>query len=313
MNIFNFIIGEPSYAICVIPTDNRFPSAVVKKRWNYIRSEFKKLGVEVISYASDGDSRYFSVMKNMVNFGTISTVFDTSCPVNMTNENVVFQDTPHKTNNMKNCFMDKASNLRMGNFKISTTHFIILMREVPKNVHLLNESEVSNVDRMDFTVIHKIADENICSLLLQKVSNSAGTVEFLKILRNLLDAFTLPGLSASQRVFRAFYALFMLRIWRCWCMSSSDASLKNFVSYEAFVAIEINSWCLIKLIRQCRDKYGERAFQIHLFNSQNCEHFFGLLRALTSTFCTQVNTVQKSDKSFKRKKGSFFIFLFVLG
>jgi hypothetical protein len=26
-----------------------------------------------------------------------------------------------------------------------------------------------------------------------------------------------------------------------------------------------------------------------------------------------VSTVQKSDKSFKRKKGSFFIFLFALG
>jgi hypothetical protein len=121
------------------------------------------------------------------------------------------------------------------------------------------------------------------------VSRSNGTIEFLRILRYLLDAFTLPNLTPAERIYKAFYSLFMLRIWRIWCIKSKDANLGNFITYEAFVAIEINCWSLIKLIRLCRNTYGEKAFQIHLFNSQNCEKFFGLLRSLTSTFFTMIN------------------------
>jgi hypothetical protein len=65
--------------------------------------------------------------------------------------------------------------------------------------------------------------------------------------------------------------------------------MKNFVTSDAFISIELNVWSLLKLLIRCRDKYGKEYFLVHLMSSQTCENFFRLLRSLTATFCTQVN------------------------
>ncbi len=255
-----------------------------------MKSEFAKIGVNTISFASDGDSRYLKTMKNILKFGIATKVFSWTCPIDMTTLWIFFQDPPHKVNNMKNRFCNLAIDMRMGKYLVTVNHLILLIQRAPKNQHLLNASDLGNNDKMNYKVIIKMSNEKTLGALWEKVKEeSRGTIVFLRMLRNLLDAFTQEDMKVEDRVYKAFLVLMFFRIWRYYCLKSNDSNLENFVSPEAYQSIEINVWCLLKLIFLCRDRFGDRFFLICLMNSQICEHFFRLLRSNTSTLCTMVN------------------------
>ena len=48
--------GVPAFCLACLGTNNRFTSEHVFKRWQYIYTECKKLGITVISFGADGDS-----------------------------------------------------------------------------------------------------------------------------------------------------------------------------------------------------------------------------------------------------------------
>lgn len=45
------VSGAPAFILGIIPTDNKFTAITVQRRWSYIKKEFSKLGITVISYA----------------------------------------------------------------------------------------------------------------------------------------------------------------------------------------------------------------------------------------------------------------------
>lgn len=262
----------------VIGTDNKFVSATVKNRWKFITSEFKKNGIEVVNFSSDGDPRYLNTMRQLMSFGKMSLVFNVLCTIDLGVDGTTWQDAGHKINNMKAKFMDYASDLKMGNFMITVNHLQILIQKIPKDQHLLNDSDLNNQDRMNFSLVEKIATENIENLLQKNVNESQGTILYLRLLRFILESFTHENIPALDRLSKSFYVLFVLRLWKYWCFKSSNANMKNFITNESFVSMEINTWILLKLLILCRDKYGAEAFKVYLMNSQRCEEFFRTLR-----------------------------------
>jgi len=48
--------GVPAFCLACLGTNNKFTSEHVLKRWQYIYTECKKLGIVVISFGADGDS-----------------------------------------------------------------------------------------------------------------------------------------------------------------------------------------------------------------------------------------------------------------
>ena len=59
--------GAPSFCLGCIGIDNSFTAARVLKLWQYIHSELKRRGIEVINFAADGDSRLLSSMRAVMN------------------------------------------------------------------------------------------------------------------------------------------------------------------------------------------------------------------------------------------------------
>lgn len=277
----------------VIPTDNRFNTTSVKNRWNFIKSEFEQLGVTVLSYASDGDSRYFSAMKQNVNFGTVTTVFGHQCPLDLFgSDDIYYQDPPHTVKNMKNKLKDPASDLKMGFYNVTVNHLGNLLNnpQVPKNQHLLNECDISNNDPMDWQSVYKISNENLLKLLSMNVEKSQGTVEFLRILRMLLEAFVNKETPVLKRLYNAFFSVFVFRYWKSWILLNNHVKLtENFITAETYFATELNAFMLLKLIMLCRDKFGKHFFIVYLMNSQICEKLFRILRSNTSNLSTMLN------------------------
>lgn len=282
-----YVTGSPSFVLGVILSNNKFTATDVKNRWTHLVTSLESIGIQTISVSTDGDSRYFAAMKSLVNFGEVSTVYQLICPINISGCLLFIQDLAHKINNMRNRFYNLSVDMRMGNYLVSVNHLFLLLEKVSKNVHLLCASDLNNEDRMNFKVIYKITTNEILQNLFENVANSAGTIEFLRIMRFLLDAFMEEKLSVQQRISQAFYSLTFLRIWRYYC--TQTRSLDNFITRESYEATEINVWTLLKLVLICRDKLGPQFFQVTLLNSQVCEKFFRILRSNTSTFSTIVN------------------------
>jgi hypothetical protein len=55
--------------ICSFGTDNRFTSDDVKNRLKTIRAELETIGIQVLTYSADGDSRKMKVMRQSLQLG----------------------------------------------------------------------------------------------------------------------------------------------------------------------------------------------------------------------------------------------------
>lgn len=58
----------PAFCRAVYGTDNKFDHQPDLSRWNFIRSEAKKLDIEIIGYSSDGDNRCLKAMRILKKF-----------------------------------------------------------------------------------------------------------------------------------------------------------------------------------------------------------------------------------------------------
>lgn len=140
---------------------------------------------------------------------------------------------------------------------------------------------------MNFDVVKKIIADPVINLLQNHVADSRGTVIYLQIIKNILDSFVDKTLTPLERVYKIWYAVFTLRIWRCWIKEQETYSLKeNFISFNAYTSmcVEINAHNLIKLILKLKEENSEELFLPWIMTSQPCEKTFRAVRSLTSTF-----------------------------
>jgi hypothetical protein len=229
-------------------------------------------------------------MKDLCKYGELSVQFNITCPISMHSSSNVLQDPDHKNNNLKNRLCDQGIVMFMGAHRVTINHLENLIDNVPKNLHLLTKYDVSNKDKMNHRVIQKFASRAVLNLLKEKDrGTSDGTIQYLKMLKLLSDAFVKVDTPATTRLFNAFYCLLFFRIWQYHCLNSEDLNLDNFITPQSYQSIEINAWTLLKLIVLCRDEIGEEFFLIFLMNSQTDEKFFRIMRSLTSTSSTMVN------------------------
>lgn len=141
-------------------------------------------------------------------------------------------------------------------------------------------------DKMNFDSVEKICDEKVQKLLEETVPGSQGTVMYLKLMKTVLDSFLMKDLKVEERIAKIWYCVFFLRIWRHW-IKKSHHTLKNFITINAYLCIEINAHSLILLALKCSAE--PQLFVPWLTSSQPCEKTFRSLRSLSSTFSTVVN------------------------
>lgn len=140
---------------------------------------------------------------------------------------------------------------------------------------------------MNVATAKKICKEVVEDLL---PAEAKGTKMYLKIMRDSLEAFESPDLTASQRLCKLATILFILRIWRRSIEEDKNKSLEQFITHPTYVSFEINFHALINLIRLCRETHTEFLFQYLFFlSSQECEALFRALRSMTTLYWTNVN------------------------
>lgn len=125
--------------------------------------------------------------------------------------------------------------LPFGNGLIRVEHLYQLLNLFMKDKHQLTYSTLNPTDKQNFKSVLRICSSKVTDLLRDHVKNSQGTIQFLQIMRDIIDGFMEINLTPLQRVRKIWYALFLIRIWRKFILSSKCYTLeKNFLSLNCY-------------------------------------------------------------------------------
>lgn len=290
------IADVPPFCLLIYGTDNKYTSKDVSNRWKYVTSKLAEVGIRVLSIASDSDPRNNAAMRDLSNIGKRSEYEWFACDINCDAPFFV-QDPIHIGTKMRNFLLRFLSNKRVlpfGNYFIRLEHLHFLVDKISKDRHELTKSTLNPADRQNFESVKKMFDRRVLSLLKNEVPESNGTVQYLQIMRDIVDAYMDRSITPLERIRKIWYSLFLIRIWRNYVVSKKEYTLKeNFLTANCYSCIEINAHSLILCIMFLERNKKPELFLPHLFDSQTCESTFRQFRSMTSAFSTITNCTVK--------------------
>lgn len=312
--LVNVIMAQPigleaSYGFCLMlfSSDNKYTSDDVCNRWKFIIDTLKELDITVLNFSSDSDPRYNAAMRKLSHLGCDSNLFgqqkwyqlgDMKSISNLGEFDTIFtQDTTHNGVKLRNLFLKTAKNdkkLPMGKYYIRQSHLKQLIDRFPKDMHNLTNSTLNPMDKQNFDSVKRICNNKVIELLRSKLAGSQGTIKFLEIMQYVIDSYMNETLSPLERVYKMWYSVFMLRLWRAFIVSRKKTTLKeNFMSMNCYVCIELNAHSLLKMLLQLKQINMPNLFLTHQLGSQPCESLFRQCRSFTTTYSTVANCTVK--------------------
>ncbi|KAK3911485.1 Peptide chain release factor 1 [Frankliniella fusca] len=286
--------GAKPFCLMSFGTDNRFKAADAVRRWRWLKQCAEHYGIAIVCYSADGDPKILSGMRSISrpvgpapdNPPEWKEFFDQDLDV----EECYVQDTVHIGTNFRTGFCNRGKTYLMGKYCATVAHLKHIMNTTSKLQHGLTESVLNHTDKMNFDAVLRMTDERVLRLLRgPSMEQYSATEMFLTVVRDVLVSYLDEELSAEDRIFRIWRAVFFLRIWREWLLQSGHRLDQCFISTNTFQSIELNAHALIKLLRMLRDGKHPDQFLPHLLGSQQCEQLFRALRSLTTTHATVVN------------------------
>lgn len=252
------LANSPSFCLLVYGTDMKYTAEDVIKRWNFIVSDLLQYGIHVISVSTDSDPKYNSAMRKKCKLGEFPNIFDYITQFADDYENIqsniplYVQDTVHIATKLRNWFLKTLINprkYRVGKFYIQVDHLKHLVKNIPKDQHQLFATMLNPKDKQNFGSVQKICDKRVTALLQTQVNGSEATVQFLNIVRDIIDSYINRDLTPAERIRKIWTAVFFIRIWRKCITSTRGLTLeKKFLTQNCYACIEINAHSLILLM-----------------------------------------------------------------
>jgi hypothetical protein len=279
--------GNRSFCLSFFGTNNKFTYIDVVKRWTHIYNEAKKIGIEIVGFSGDGDSRILKAMEHLMKMGLNNKDFGNYFSCHVHPNFLCVQDTIHIGGKMRVRLLNEKVNIQVGAYQVKKEHLITLTREVNRGVHQMLESDLDGTDKMNYGAVERICASHVPTLLKEHVKESDGTQMYLILMQLVTQSF-LSECPPLQKLKMLWTAVFFLRIWRIWILESNSYSLKNtFVTRNVYVSVELNAHSMILLLLKLKDE--QELFLTKHFSSQPCEAFFRLLRSMTTTESTKIN------------------------
>lgn len=299
------VSSTPSPAFCLLlyGTDNTNTSDDVCNRWGSVTEQLKTKGIRVLSISSDSDPRYNTAMRKLSQLGNRSktvaspiwfccgdrnfAIWNTHC----------YQDYIHILTKLRNFFLKtiySPCKLPFGKYHIKQSHLIKLIVEHSKDLHNLSPMVLNPIDKQNYESAERMFHKRVTNLLRKSVDDSEGTIKFLEIMRSIKEAFMDELLTPLERVNKAWYSVFIIRMWRAFINSNRRYTLKkNFLTNNCYACIELNAHSLVLCMVQLKNLNMPHLFLPTLFNSQHCESLFRQIRSISSTFSTITNCTVK--------------------
>ncbi|XP_065094803.1 uncharacterized protein LOC135715460 [Ochlerotatus camptorhynchus] len=195
-------VGASPFCVLYTCSDNRFTHDQGMSRWAFIETELLKVGITVISNASDGDPRLLMAMRQRTKIpnGCPSESYGLHFVIDMDDKPICIQDSIHLVNKFRHTLLDPKKQMRLGDYVISSAVLKQMMENGQKVIHKLNPSDLNAADRMKFDPSMKLMSLNLIDHLTTVVPGSIGTATYLRIMRNAYLAFNDQQMSPTERI-----------------------------------------------------------------------------------------------------------------
>lgn len=289
----------PAFCLLVYGTDNKYTADDVCNRWQYIVQKLKELGIKVLCISSDSDPRYNTAMKILSKLGHPSKKIpdlNWFCCGDIDFDHfqtIYVQDPIHLATKMRNLLLKTknfSQKLPCGKYYVEQSHLKQLIQMFTKDKHNLSPMVLNPIDKQNFESVLRICDDKVIELLRNHVIGSQATVKFLTITKYFIDSYMDLRLMPLQRVYKCWYSVFFIRLWRDSINENKQLTLKeNFITTNTYNCIELNAHSLILCIIQLKEHNMPHLFWPNYMQSQACESIFRQLRSFTTTYSTVAN------------------------
>ena len=192
----------PPFVFFVLGTDSSYNHEVIGARWNYITTEFSKIGITVLTFGADGAGPF---IKTMITEGSLFKKSIGQVPESWTfyfmkdmkKKSLYVQDFVHLLAKMRTRLLLPSNILILGNETACSTHMNLLVYEFSKEEHGLSLRCIDIKDKQNYSSIELMLKEGVfqCLLKLGKKVNTTGTIMYLDLMKNIRDAFLNKSIS----------------------------------------------------------------------------------------------------------------------
>ena len=208
--------------------------------------------------------------------------------------------------------LSSTATLLLGESLVSIDILRKLLSTTSKFSHGLVLSDLNPKDHQNFSSCQKICRDEILELL-KHIERADSTRIYFSILRSVIHAYHEKSTSYLKRIYLAWYALFIVRIWLTWientrkeeldgtlniltedwdvpCPLSKTSKRQFFLTWPTIYSIELNAHTLVYLaLLVIQGDLPKEALSIDRFNSQSCESTFRMARSMSGPFSNIVN------------------------
>lgn len=299
----------PAFCLACMGSNNKFTAEDVLKSWTFLLLECKKLGIAVVSFGADGDSREMKAMQVSTQLLSYEDSITSLSPSSKLPNLVIpsewqswfavkkptsiayIQDIVHIAVKLKSRLIKPSIVLPLGRYLAGVHHLRLVQTTFGKDQHGLRERDINHKDKQNYDAVLHMTSESVMKLLT-KIPDAKGTHAYLDVVRSVIDSFLDKKLDSLTRIRKAWYAVFFVRYWRQWLLLKPDYQLgNNFITLNAYMCIELNAHSIITFLLTVRDVLPPESgcFVPWVLGSQSCEKIFRAARSMSSTFSTIIN------------------------
>ncbi|KAJ2912563.1 hypothetical protein MD484_g7863, partial [Candolleomyces efflorescens] len=192
----------------------------------------------------------------------------------------MLQDSQHGLKTARNNAYSGARLLVMGNHVVHYEHF----RRIAMEGGPIYNRDVEKVDRQDDSAAIRLFSADTLAWMVEKHPECIGTIIFLFIFGELIDAYQNRQIPHHPRIKMALRAYFFLEIWECFLIKAGYDKSKHFISKEACDIMRFLALGLIKTVIIYRDTAPTYPLLPWLLMTEVCEHTFGTCRKILPDF-----------------------------
>ena len=302
-----------------------FTAIDVLLRWLWIFRNSCQSNVRIVAFATDCDPRYLLAMRLATGFFAKAvnvSIQDRDDALKMELPSdwsswffmrarqlfLCFQDPVHLCTKLRNRILSETGTMLIGKEIVSTEVLMTLIQTTSKLSHRLVKTDIEPRDRQNFNSCLKLSSDDVL-IGLEKIDGSQATRVFLRLLRSVVLAYIEKSTSILDRVYHAWLAVFLCRIWLTWLQVVDEKAIPRylsnkkkddlFITIPAHFSIEINAHSLLAICLLVRQSELPRsALAIWKYSSQPCESIFRLTRSISGSFSSVVNFT--TDQFLKR-------------
>ncbi|CAF3114935.1 unnamed protein product [Rotaria socialis] len=311
------------FLLAAYGTNSKYTAQDILERWSRIFDSCMTQNIRILGFSADCDPKQMKAMRDSMGFFSKSQTGFEDHPHHLEISSfkntswfflkprqlfVCLQDASHLCTKLRNRLLSSNTILLMGEKYASIDDLIQLIDNHSKIDHGLTVSDICPKDKQNYSSCEKITSTAVLSSL-KNISNSEATQAYLEIIKCVRLAYVDKNTTIINRLYYAWCAVFIVRIWSAWLQSINCNELKKrashllstsigipvpkknfFITIPALFSLELNAHSLTYLtVLLAEQKITKEALNISLFNSQICESTFRAARSMSGPFSSVVN------------------------